>query len=331
VRFFVTGGNGFIGSVVVRRLASAGHEVRCLLRASSDTSRIDGLRWDRAAGDVCDPASVRDAMRGCDATIHLAAPGGWDHDDQAAVLDVIEGGTRNVLSAAESHTGHRVLFVSSTAAIACSSAPVIFDENSKFDIPDESLTYAHAKHRAEIEAAAAFRRGVDVVTVNPGEVYGPGDTALGTAGNLIDFAKSTPVLVCDGGTSVVHVDDVASGILAAVAGGRAGERYILGGENVTIRALAELVIELTGRRTGVVRVPNGPVRVVARAAARLRIPVPFNPHVVPYATRYWFTSSDKARRELGVSFRGARETIADTLAWLVATGRLGARPASVRS
>jgi dihydroflavonol-4-reductase len=139
---------------------------------------------------------------------------------------------------------------------------------------------------------------------------------------LIDFATSTPVLVCRGGTCVVHVDDVADGIIAAMERGRAGERYILGGENVSIRELAELVLALVGRRATIVEVPNGLARFVTKVAMRLHVPLPYNPHVVPYATRYWFADSSKAQRELGVGFRGARETIGATLEWLYATKQL---------
>jgi len=322
VKFFVTGGNGFIGSAVVTRLARAGHDVVCLLRDSSDTSRIAGLPFERARGDVRDAACVRQGMRGCDLTLHLAAPGGWARDDESTLFDVIVGGTRNVLDAAREHTGHRVIVVSSTAAINGAELPTMFDEHSAFTLRDPALTYAHAKVAAEREARRAFEAGVDVVIVNPAEVYGPGDTALGTARNLIDFARATPVLVCDGGTGVVHVDDVAAGILAAAAAGRSGERYILSGGNVSIHQLAELVLRVLGRQARVVQVPRAVVRLAARLAVRLRVPMPFDPHVVPYASRYWFVDNTKAQRELGLSFRRPAQTIGSTMDWLAATGRL---------
>jgi dihydroflavonol-4-reductase len=316
MRVFVTGGNGFIGSQVVKRLVGAGHRAVCLLRPTSRTDRIDGLAIERAQGDVRDLASLHAGMGGSDCTVHLAAPASWENDDSPELGQVIEGGTRNVLDAAAALSGHRVVFVSSTAAINASEMPKLFDERTAFSVTDTSLSYAHAKHRAELIATEAFGRGVPVIVVNPAEVYGPGDTALVTAGNLIDFAKSSPVLVCRGGTGVVHVEDVAAGVIAALERGRPGERYILGGENVTIRQLAELCLELLGRHAKIVTIPNRLVRVVSRIGIRLHLPLPYNPHVVPYATRYWFVDSSKAERELGVSFRSARETIASTLAWL---------------
>ena len=110
--------------------------------------------------------------------------------------------------------------------------------------------------------------GTPVVIVNPGEVYGPNDTSLITACNLIDFAKSKPVLVCNGGTSIVYVDDVALAIVRALERGRSGERYILGGENLTVKQLAELCIQLLGQRKRIVRVPNRVIKTITAVATR---------------------------------------------------------------
>jgi dihydroflavonol-4-reductase len=164
---------------------------------------------------------------------------------------------------------------------------------------------------------------MDVLIVNPGEVYGPHDTALITACNLIDFAKSSPVLVCDGGTLVAYVDDVARAIVAALDKGRRGERYILGGENLSVQQLAAECLAILGQRKRILKLPNRLVRAVAKIGSTLHIPLPFNPHVIPYATRYWFMDSAKAQRELGVRFRSARDSLTPTLAWLKESGRIG--------
>jgi dihydroflavonol-4-reductase len=323
MKVLVTGGNGFIGSVVVRDLVAANYEVVCLLRPNSRTERIDDVPVTRVRGDVSDIESLRAAARACAGTIHLAAPGGWGSDDPTALHRVIEGGTRNVLAvAAEIGAAHRVVVVSSTAAINASERPHIFDERSPFTVRDRGLHYAHAKHQAELLAEIAHQRGVAVVIVNPAEVYGPNDTALGTARHLIDFARSRPVLVCRGGTGIVHVADVSAGVVAAFRRGRVGERYILAGDNLTIRQLALLVLDLLGRHARIIRIPNVVARAVSRVAVRWHLPLPYDPAVVPYATRYWFVDSRKAQRELGISFRGARATIAPTLAWLMQAGHI---------
>jgi dihydroflavonol-4-reductase len=322
MRIFVTGGNGFIGSAVVRRLVESGHQVVCLLRPTSKTDRIDTFPVERALGDVRDAASLREAMKDCDATVHLAGLSSWSEIDSPALGDVVEGGTRNILDVAAELPGHRVVVVSSVTAINGSEEPKVFDETTEFTLNDPSLTYARAKCRAEELCAEAFEKGVPVIVVNPAEVYGPHDTGLITAGNLIDFAKSNPVLVCNGGTSVVHVDDVAAGIVAALEKGRAGERYILGGENLEIRDLAALTLQLIGKRAKIISVPNGLLRFVSRAALRFRVPLPYNPHVIPYATRYWFVDASKAQRDLGIAFRNAQETLQPTIAWLRESGHI---------
>jgi Nucleoside-diphosphate-sugar epimerases len=322
VRVFVTGGSGFIGSAVVRQLLATGHRVRCLLRPTSRTDRIDGLPVERVHGDVRSAETIAAGMDGCDATVHLASVSSWNDINSPALTEVVEEGTRHVLAAAARSPGHRVVFVSSATAVNGSETAELFDERSSFTLDDPALAYAHAKHRAENICREYFSQGVPVVIVNPGEVYGPGDTAFITAGNLVDFAKSNPVLVCAGGTSVVHVNDVAAGIVAALDKGRPGERYILAGDNLTIRELAELCLELLQRRTRIVTLPNGFIRWMTRLATHLHLPLPYNALVIPYATRYWFVDGSKARQDLGVEFRNARETLLPTITWLKNAGHV---------
>lgn len=322
MKVLITGGNGFIGSVVVRELLAEGHTLRCLLRPTSNTDRIAGMRYERAVGDVRDAASIGSALDGCDAVIHMASLSAWDQIASPLMDEVVVGGTRNILDAARARAGTRVVFVSSALAVNASAKPCEFDEAAHWTVADRRLSYSRCKRAAEAMCKVAVADGVPVVIVNPGEVYGPNDTALITACNLIDFANSRPVLVCNGGTSVVYVDDVALAIVRALERGRIGERYILGGDNVTVRQLAELCLELLGQRKRIVRVPNRVIEAITAVATRLRIPLPYNPHVIPYATKFWFVSSAKAQRELGVSFRSARDTLAPTLDWLKQSGRI---------
>jgi dihydroflavonol-4-reductase len=319
VKVFVTGGNGFIGSVVTRRLVARGHSVRVLLRTTSRTTRIDGVAFERATGDVRDAASVRDGMKGCDGVVHLASLSSWTDIHSPMMSEVVLGGTKNVLDAARVNGKPRMVFVSSSTAINGSATPIVHTEASELTLPLGKFRYVATKHEAENRCRDAATAGLPVTIVNPGEVYGPDDVDKITAGNLLDFARSSPVLVCDGGSSVVHVEDVADGIVAALAKGRAGERYILGGDNLTIRQLAELTVELLGQHKRIMQLPNRLVSAVAAIGGALRIPLPFNPAVIPYAVRYWFMDSSKAQRELGVTFRPAREVLEPTVAWLERT------------
>lgn len=315
MRLLVTGATGFVGSAVVPALIRAGHTLRCLVRPTSKTDRINDSSWEPCLGDVRDAGSVMRAIDGCDAVVHLASLSSWDDIDSPLMDAVVEGGTRHVLQAAE-RASARVVFVSSILAINGSEDARPFTEDASWTLTGSNLRYSDMKRRAEALCAQFAQRGVPVVVVNPGEVYGPRDTSFITAGNLVDFAKSNPVLVCHGGTGVVHVDDVAQGIVAALQAGQSGARYILSGDNLTIRELAELTLELLGRKSRVISLPNAVIRAVAVAGLRLHLPLPFNPRVIPYATRFWFMDSSRARNELGVSFRSARETLAPTLDWL---------------
>jgi dihydroflavonol-4-reductase len=316
VKVFVTGANGFIGSVVTRKLVDDGHTVRALLRKTSRTNRIDALPYERADGDVRDAASVRNAMKGCDAVLHLASLSSWTDIHSPLMSEVVLGGTKNVLDAVRANRVPRMVFVSSSTAINGSREPVAHTEASEMTLPLGRFRYVAAKLEAEQRCRASE---LPVTIVNPGEVYGPDDVDQITAGNLLDFAKSSPVLVCEGGSSIVHVEDVAAGIVAAMTKGRIGERYILGGDNLTIRQLAELTIDILGQRKKILGLPNWLVSSVARVGGALRVPLPFNPAVIPYAVRYWFMDSTKAQRELGVTFRSAREVLEPTLAWLAKT------------
>jgi len=319
VNVLVIGGGGFIGSRVVAALVAHGHSVACLLRPSSRTERIDGLQWERVDGDVRDVAAVARAAVRRDAVVHLASPSSWQDIRSAALTETNVGGTANVLAAVR-NAGARAVFVSSVAAVACSDRPIEFDESATFEPPARTMPYAVAKQAAERLCREAARDGVDAVIVNPGEVYGPNDTGLVTSSTLVDFARSTPVLVCPGGTAVAHVDDVADGIVRAMTNGRRGERYILAGENLTVRALAELTLRCLNRRAAILSLPGRPLRAIARLGAAVRLPLPFNPDVIPYATRYWFVRTEKARAELGATFRSAEATVGPTVEWLRSQG-----------
>ncbi|MES2503383.1 MAG: NAD-dependent epimerase/dehydratase family protein [Myxococcota bacterium] len=309
MRIFVTGGNGFIGSHVVKTLLSKGYQVRCLLRPTSDTKRLSGLDYEPVLGDVRHQDSLTTGMSGCDGIVHLASLSSWNDIASPAMHEIVVSGSKNLFQAAKAHGISKTVFVSSAAAINGSKTPELQNEDSTFSLEKHHLPYSKAKRAVE-------QMDFPFVTVNPGEVYGPNDWNFITAGNLVDFAESAPVMVCAGGTSVVHVEDVASGIVAALEKGRIGQRYILGGDNLTIRELAKLTLDILGQNKRILQIPNGLLRIAGKTASALKLPFPIHPNVIPYATRYWMMDNEKAKRELGVSFRNARDTLEPTLMWL---------------
>jgi dihydroflavonol-4-reductase len=229
-------------------------------------------------------------------------------------------GTQEVLGAAVASGVRRVVYVSSSGAINGSKTPRVFDEQSLFELSTSGLRYAIAKHRAE-EICKTFHARLEVVIVNPVETYGPNDVDLITARNLLDILKGWPAIGCHGGTAVAYVDDVADGIVKALFRGRSGERYILGGENITIEQLIRITLKIAGQQKPVVILPNKLIRGVIASLSKMRLPTPLLPEVLDYATLYWFMDTSKACRELDYSPRPAHETLEPTIRWLYDTGQ----------
>lgn len=322
MKVFVTGGNGFIGSRVVRQLHAQGHEVRCLVRETSKTHRIDMVPFERHVGDVRDVDSLVAGMAGCDGVIHLASISSWDQIRSPVMRIVVVDGTRNVLEAAKRSGGLRTVFVSSCAAINGTVEPQVLDETASFTLDPKTYIYAGAKHEAEAICAEFAADGLPVITVNPCEVYGPEDEDLITASYLLDALKDWPVMSLHGGTAVAHVEDIANGIIGALEKGRGGERYILGGENLFVRQVMEKTLKAGGQEGKyILQLPNGLTKAVIKGLAKLRLPTPVIPDIVDYGTLFWFVDCSKAQEELGYTYRPADETIADVVGWLVESGR----------
>ena len=321
MKVFVTGGNGFIGSRVVRRLHADGHEVRCLVRETSKTHRIDMVPFERHIGDVRDVDSLAAGMEGCDGVIHLASISSWDQIRSPIMRVVVIDGTRNVLEAAKRSGGLRTVFVSTCAAINGTKGPEVMDETTPFTLDPKTYIYAGAKHEAEAICSEYAADGLPVITVNPCEVYGPEDEELITASYLLDALKDWPVLSLHGGTAVAHVEDIAGGIIAALEKGRGGERYILGGDNLHVREVMEKTL-VAGGQGGkrILQLPNSITKAAIKGLAALRLPTPVIPDIVDYGTLFWFVDCTKAKTELGYTHRSADETIADVVNWLIEEG-----------
>ena len=325
MKVLVTGASGFLGSGVVPALLECGHEVRCLVRAQSDTERIQGLDWERVEGDILDRDSLDLAMSGCQGVIHLAGTSDWMEIGRESTWASIVDGTHLTLEAAREAGCERFVFVSTISSINGSDAPVLMTEETECTLPLEhpAFLYVKAKIAAEVLCREVAQDGFGVVIANPPETYGPNDTDLITARNLINLYQSKPVLVTRGGALVGYIDDVARGIVAALEKGRSGERYVLGGENCHVPVLARTMFDILGENRRIIRLPNWLVRLITFLGSRLHLPLPYNPLIIPYATRFWHFDTQKARRELGVEFRGLRESLTPTLQWLRESRRIG--------
>ena len=317
MRVLITGATGFVGSHLCRRMVAEGHEVRVLCRPSSDTGAIDGLPIERVVGDVTDYASVEKAVSDRQWVVHAAAHIDTWRRLAAEQTRVNVDGTAHVARACREAGVGRLLHVSSVAAIGIPTSAVAADEDFRFDV-DPRLTYHWSKRAAEEVVAAEVAHGLDAVIVNPASIFGPHGRRYRGA-EMVAKVRRGPVVPCfGGGICVVHVTDVVAGIVAALHRGSTGQRYILGGENVTFRALAERAARAMRLRRRVVTVPP---LVTATAAAvqeswgRL---VNRRPRIT-WAThhcagRYHFYDSTRARSILGYAPRPFDAILAECLA-----------------
>ncbi len=317
----LTGATGFVGSAVLRVLLARGHDVRALVRPGSDRRNLDGLAVQPVEGDLTDPASLARAMAGCRYLLHVAADYRIWVPDPAAMLRANVDGTRALMLAALDAGVERVVYCSSVAALGLTKDGTAAGETTP--VSEESVVgiYKKSKFRAGLAVLDLVRtHGLAAVIVNPAAPVGPRDIKPTPTGKMIaDAAAGRMPAYVDTGLCVVHVDDVAEGHLLALEHGRIGEQYILGGENLTLRALLELVAQEAGRRPPRVRLSPGllwPLALGCEAAARLTgvAPLVTRDHL-RMARKTMFFSSAKAIAELGYRPRPAREAVRDAVAW----------------
>jgi dihydroflavonol-4-reductase len=324
----VTGATGFVGSAVARCLAERGHTLRLLTRASSDRRNLAGVPADIVVGDLTDPASLARAAAGCRYVFHVAADYRIWVPDPSAMLAANVAGTVAMLRAAAEAGAERIVYCSSVAALGQIGDGTPADEMTPAKDADFIGTYKRSKRLAEQAVLdLAQRDGMPVVVVNPAAPVGPRDIKPTPTGKMIlDAAAGRVPAYIDTGLNVVHVDDVAEGHALALERGRIGERYILGGENFTLKALLTLVADVAGRRPPILRLPEAvvwPAAFVMENLARLTgIPPMMTRDHLKMARKKMFFSSAKAIRELGYQPRPARAAVEDAVAWFRANGML---------
>jgi dihydroflavonol-4-reductase len=326
MRVFVTGATGFVGSHVARELAGQGAELRLLVRSSSDLRNIQGLTADRVIGDLRDPVSIEKAMAGCDLVFHVAADYRlWVRDPEQMYRANVEG-TRAVLAAAGKNKVRRVVYTSSVATMGFNLNGVQADEDSPVSLAGMIGPYKRSKFMAEEIALEAGRSGLDVVVVNPSTPVGEQDIKPTPTGRIVvDFLKKKFPAYVDTGLNLVDVTECARGHVAALEKGRSGERYILGGENLTLKQILDKLAAITGLPSPKVRVPyvmalaTGVVDEIVTGRLLGREPRA-TIDAVRMGRKKMFVSSAKAERELGwkvVPVDGALRRAAE---WFQANG-----------
>ncbi len=321
---FVTGATGFLGSHVARVLAEQGAELRLLVRPTSDLRNIDDLKGDRVVGDLRDAGSISKVLSGCDVVFHVAAEYRlWVRDPGEMYRSNVEG-TRSLLEAARKQGVRRVVYTSSVATMGFTSnhaaaelrsawtgegarphTSTVADEESPVSLADMIGHYKRSKFMAEQVAVAAARSGVDVVIVNPTTPVGERDIKPTPTGRIVlDFLKRKFPAYVETGLNLVDATECARGHVQALDKGRAGERYILGGENLTLKQILDRLAAITGLKSPTLKLPyvfalaTGVVDEMVTGRLLGREPRA-TIDAVRMGRKMMFVSSAKAGRELG--------------------------------
>lgn len=325
----VTGATGFVGSAVARQLVTAGYSVRALVRIGADMRNLDGVAVETCTGDLTDVASLRAAVRGCSGLFHVAANYRLWTRDPDAMYAVNVDGTRELLLAAADAGVERIVYTSSVATLGSNADHTPADEDTPTDLGAMIGHYKRSKFLAEAEVRKLVtEQGIPAVIVNPSAPVGPRDRRPTPTGRtILDAAKGRMQAYVDTGLNLVHVDDVATGHILAYEHGAVGERYILGGDDMTLYDIIGNIARTTGGKPPRLRVPHTLLTPVAHASelwARLSDREPLlTIDGLRLSRKYMFFSSAKAQRELGYHARPAQQAIADALTWYRDSGYLG--------
>ena len=312
----VTGGNGFLGSAVVRLLAARGDSLRLTRRRRSRVENLDGVEHETVQCDVLDRASVRRAMKGVDRVFHIAGLVSMRPEDDARLFEVNVGGTRIVPEEALRAGVERVVYTSSVAAIGPAEEGGTTDERQLFTAGNLGIAYVNSKHEAEGEAFRLAARGLPLVVVNPTYVFGRGDVYARTTSVVRRFLLGRIPAYVPGALNVVDVNDVARGHLLADERGTVGERYILGNRNFTLDRLFADLARVSGCEPPALRLSPGVALALVQATeAAFPGRAPLTVQQVRLSSQWWTYRSTKAKRELGWSASPHEETLEATVGW----------------
>ena len=324
-RALVTGGCGFVGSQIVRKLLDRGLSVRILALPGEATTNIEGLDVELIRGDVLERSTCEDAVKDVDTVFHTAAIYRTWMPDPTLMYDVNIRGTYNVLEASRREGVARVIYTASIASLGNARPKDLSDEQSAYDLWDVDFAYSRAKYLSR-EAAEDFSRwGMDVRVVCPAVVLGPGDIGPTPSGKLIINALgASPPFYVGGGTSYVDVRDAAECHVLAAEHGKAGERYLASAGGMLTRDFLRMVCRVGERKRRLYQIPDKLARVyVARLEQKARS-TGEEPMISSTALAYNFKfgnfSGEKAKRELGLTYRPMEETLRDAIEYFRGRG-----------
>jgi dihydroflavonol-4-reductase len=326
MKVFLTGATGFVGSHVARVYADAGAELRLLTRSSSNLASIEGMAADVVVGDLREPEGLRSAISGCEAVVHVAADYRlWVRDPKSMYAANVDG-TRELLRIASESGVRRVVYTSSVATMGFRKDGTIVNEDSPVSIEDMIGHYKRSKFLGELEAIKAARAGQEVMILNPTTPIGAGDAKPTPTGRIVvDFLNKNFPAYVDTGLNLVDVNEVARMHLVALDKGTPGERYILGGENLTLKQILDRMSAITGLPSPTMKVPHAVAMGFAffdeNFTGKLLGKEPrATVEAVRMGKKMMFASSAKAERELGFKVLPVYGALRAAIEWFVAHG-----------
>ena len=317
----VTGATGFLGQHLSRRLVKEGYNVTILCRPTSNTNVLADLKLNKIIGDVTDAQAVSEAVAGNDLVFHAAAHlAYWGGEKEIQNRINIEG-TKNVVEACLQTGVRKLVHISSVVAVGIPKNPERpADESFNFNLENKPLNYHNSKKRSEDLVQSAVKKGLNAVILNPGSLWGPNGRKYYGAEFLQKVLRGRIASYFTGGICAVHVEDVVEGIMAALTKGKIGERYILGGENLTFKTITEMVVSEKKLKRIFVPVPpaatwlSAAVLESAALVTRRRPKITFVTHYG--VSKFYYYDSGKAKKELGYSPRNFKSIFDECLSFI---------------
>ena len=326
VRTLVTGATGCVGANTVAALLARGYHVRAMRRATSSLDALSDLDVELVRGDILDAPSLIAAMDGCELVVHCAGVSDYWRTPVEHLYRVNVEGTQNVLSTALKMGIGRLVYTSSIAALGVPSTGHLLDESCTFDLPPHRFRYGHSKHLAEQAVQDAVTRGLDAVVVNPALVMGARDIHFVGGTTLREVGRGLSWIAPPGGANWVDAETVGLGHVLAAERGRAGERYILGGENLPHRETLGILAQAVGKPQPRFTLPRPLVHMTAYLTDGINALLPrtplFSGEQVRLSVAEMYCDCRKARQELGLPCTPFRTAVERALAWYQAHGYL---------
>ena len=326
MKIFLTGATGFVGHHVARALAAEGANLRLLVRKTSNLANLEGIDGDTVVGDLARPETYAPAFEGCDAVVHVAADYRFWIPDPTSMYNANVGGTRDLLRLARESGVRRVVYTSSVATMHFRTDGTVINEDTPVSLKDMVGHYKRSKFLAEQQAIAAAEDGQQVIILNPTTPIGPNDAKPTPTGRIfVDFLNGKFPAYMDTGLNLVDVAEVARSHVAALTKGKPGHRYILGGENLTLKQILDKMSEITGLPSPTMRIPFAVAATYAFfeewITGRIRGREPRATfEEVRMGRKKMYASSARAQQELGFRILPVNPAMKAAIEWFKANG-----------